>query len=108
MTFASFKQITDLMVKSSIDLDKSKDLNIDLLDFVEPYHITINFLWGQILTAEGLDWLDWFMYEKGYIQDGIGKSDFNAYDDDTEICKDLEGLYNYLTKNNYFKCANLK
>ena len=108
MTFANFKQITDLMVKSSIDLDKSKDLNIDLLDFVEPYHITINFLWGQILTVEGLDWLEWFMYEKGYIQDGLGKSDFGAYDGDTEICKDLEGLYDYLTKNNYFKCANLK
>jgi hypothetical protein len=48
--------------------------------------------------------LDWFLYEKDYIEDGIGRKELEAWDDDgAEICQNLKGLYDYLTKNNYFK-----
>lgn len=112
MTFDNFKQIIDSMVKSSSRLDKTHEIGIDLLEFVENYNQSIHFLWGQLLTIEGLDWFDWFMYEKNYIQDGIGNPEMQAFsktnDEEVEICKDLEGLYEYLKENNYFKCESPK
>ena len=53
------------------------------------------------------------MYEKNYIQDSIGNPEMQAYSktdngEEVEICKDLEGLYEYLKENNYFKCESPK
>ena len=62
----------------------------------------INVLWGHILTEEGLDWFNWFMYEKDGIS-GKPKKDMKANDGGKEILKDLKGLYNYLTTQKYFK-----
>jgi hypothetical protein len=112
MTFEKFKHIVDLMVQNSAKLDRSYENGIDLIDFTEGYSIVINYLWGQILTVEGLDWFDWFMYEKNYLQDGIGNPELTAYSTDNgeevEIIKDLEGLYEYLIENKYFKCVSQK
>ena len=38
MTFESFKQIADSMVKSSAKIDKTYEVGIDLLEFVEDYN----------------------------------------------------------------------
>lgn len=112
MTFEKFKHIVDLMVQNSAKLDRSHENGIDLIDFTEGYSIVINYLWGQILTPEGLDWFDWFMYEKNYLQDGIGNPELTAYSTDSgeevEIIKDLNGLYEYLIENKYFKCVSPK
>lgn len=113
MTFERFKFITDQMVQNSSKLDKSYEQGVDLLEFSEGYHVVIEYLWGEILTAEGLDWFSWFMYEKNYLQDGIGNPEMNAYHkindgEQVEIVKDLEGLYQYLVENNYFKCESQK
>ena len=113
MTFESFKFITDLMVQNSSRVDKSYDQGVDLVEFVEGYNVVTEYLWGEILTAEGLDWFNWFMYEKNYLQDGVGNPEMNAYSkindgEQVEICKDLEGLYEYLIENNYFKCESQK
>jgi hypothetical protein len=53
------------------------------------------------------------MYEKNYLQDGKGNPEMQAFsktndEEQVEICKDLEGLYNYLIENNYFKCESQK
>ena len=112
MTFEKFKHIVDLMVQNSAKLDRSYENGIDLIDFTEGYSIVINYLWGQVLTTDGLDWFDWFMYEKNYLQDGIGNPEMTAYSTDSgeqvEIIKDLEGLYEYLIENKYFKCVSQK
>lgn len=118
MVFEKFKEIIDLMVKSSSNLHKSFDIGLDLIEFTEDYSQTIRLLWMNLLTDEGIEWLDWFLYEKDYIHDGIGRSDINAYstihneltkdEEKIEIVEDLEGLYKYLLENNYFKCEKLK
>lgn len=118
MTFEEFKQVVDVMVQNSAKLDRSYENGVDLIEFTEGYNVVINYLWGNLLTAEGLDWFDWFMYEKNYLQDGQGNPEMQAfhktYDPlineqiSIEICKDLEGLYDYLIENNYFKCASQK
>jgi hypothetical protein len=103
MTFDTFKHLTDLMVEHSQKIHKCHDLGIDLFDAFDSQEVLIYKLWRQILTEDGVDWFSWFMYEKDYIHDGVGRADLTAHDNGTPICEDLKGLYEYLVKNNYFK-----
>ena len=102
MTFNKFKTLADLMVAQNQQVSAAYKLNIDLLDFNNSQDVLISNLWSYILTDHGKDWFDWFMYEKNYIHDGIGNS-LTASDDGKPICEDLQGLYDYLVENNYFK-----
>lgn len=103
MTFEHFKELTDLMVAQAKKTNAAHDAGIDLYEFIEPHESLIHKLWSCILTDYGLDWFMWFMYEKDYVGDGVGRKDLTAHDDETPICEDLKGLYEYLVKNNYFK-----
>ena len=102
MTFKEFKAVNDLMVSHHIKVSKAYDLNIDLLDFGNEQEGVIDALWNQILTIKGLDWFNWFLYEKDGIS-GKPKKDMKAHDGKKEICKDLKGIYDYLTTQKYFK-----
>lgn len=102
MTFEEFKGAVNLMTNHHIKVSMAYDLNIDLIDFCDTQGKLINVLWGHILTEEGLDWFNWFLYEKDGIS-GKPKKDMKAYDNKKEILKDLKGLYNYLTTQKYFK-----
>lgn len=103
MTFKEFKTLADLMVEQNRKVSAAYKLNIDLLDFNNSQEVLISNLWSYILTDHGKDWFDWFMYEKNYVHDGIGRADLTANDPNGPICEDLKGLYEYLVKNNYFK-----
>lgn len=105
MTFEKFKDLTDLMVKNSDRMNQAYRLGIDLYELYDINETLVSHLWDVILTDHGLDWFNWFMYEKDYIHDGVGRADMTATDDGTPICEDLKGLYEYLVKNNYFKIA---
>jgi hypothetical protein len=104
MTFNEFKTATDHMVEHHKKVMAAYQLNIDLIDFNNTQNVLINALWNQILTEDGKEWFDWFMYEKGYIEDGKGKRDMKAYDGDKEIVKNLKDLYKDLVTQKYFKC----
>jgi hypothetical protein len=113
MTFDNFKKIVDSMIESSKKIDKTYSAGIDVLEFVEPYNSTIRLLWSVILTEQGLDWFEWFMYEKNYVHDGVGDPEMQAFyqhndEEEVEIAKDLQGLYDYLVENNYFTCESQK
>jgi len=103
MKFEEFKDMTDLMVKHWKGVDKCYNIGIDIMDFLDTQETLVNALWDKILTVEGLDWFNWFMYEKNYISDGVGRADLTASADGKPICSDLQGLFDYLNENNYFK-----
>lgn len=102
MKFEDFKSMTDLMIKHWKGVDKCYNIGIDIHEFLDTQETLVNALWGHILTDEGIDWFNWFMYEKNYIHDGVGRPDLTASDDGEPICENLERLYEYLQKNNYF------
>lgn len=102
MKFEEFKDLTDLMVKHWKGVDKCYNIGIDIHEFLDTQERLVNALWLKILTDEGHDWFNWFMYEKGYINDGVGRADLTASEDGNPICENLEGLYKYLKDNNYF------
>lgn len=103
MTFKEFKNLIDLMVENGKKINSIHKLGIGMYEFIDTYDVLIENLWSHILTVEGLDWLNWFLYEKGYINDGIGRDDLTATDNGKKICKNLKGLYTYILEKNYFK-----
>jgi hypothetical protein len=114
MKFENFKHAIDQMVENSKQISILYDTGLDLINFSDNYIKVNNLLWKELLTDTGFDWLEWFLYEKGYIENGVPDSEVKAYARtlepttnepiDVEIIQDLEQLYKYLIENNYFKC----
>ena len=102
MEYKLFKQIINLQIAHSQKIDNLYKLKIDLLEAFDEQEKVIDLLWKQVLTADGDEWLGWYLYEKDGIS-GKPRKDFKAHDGDVEICKDVKGLYEYLSKNKYFK-----
>ena len=103
MEYEKLEKYISILSDEHKKMNQAYKLGIDLLDFVDQYHVLFKMLWEEILTPEGLDWLEWFIWEKGGIENSI-REDLGAWDENgNPICQDLRGLYEYLTANNYFK-----
>jgi hypothetical protein len=102
MTYALFKQIIDWQIAHHKKIDDAYKLNINLIEAFDEQEKVIDALWKQVLTANGDEWLSWYLYEK-YGISGKPNKDLKAHDGDVEICKDVKGLYEYLIENKYFK-----
>jgi hypothetical protein len=100
----TFMSCCKRMKTSSTNIDAAYKLNIDLHEFMDDEHWVLQHLWSVVLTKEGYDWFSWFMYEKAYLYEL--REDMKAHDEHkNEICKDLDGLYDYLVTNNYFNTS---
>ena len=63
MTYENFLKFTlELQKQDRIITDLYKK-NIDLIEFVDPYHVIITILVEEVYGTEGLDWFSWFCYE---------------------------------------------
>jgi hypothetical protein len=95
MTYENFLKVILQQQKSDRVISELYKLNIDLLDFVDPYHHIISTLIKEIYGEEGYDWYSWFCYENDY---GTGTLTANEVDG-TPICYSHESLWEYLEKN---------
>lgn len=103
MKFEKFKEIIGVQVELCEKEDMANKAGITLWGLSESYSKVIDLLWNEILTVEGKDWLDWFLYENDYVADGVGKG-LDANDSNgKKICYSLESTYEFLKKNKYFK-----
>lgn len=104
MTFEEFEKILTLQHKHHVMLNSAYALKIDFIEAFSDLESAVSLMWKSILTKDGHDWLEWFLYEKDWIEDMIGRADMNAWDENqVEICQNLQELYNYLKQSNYFK-----
>ncbi len=102
MDFKDFKECIDNLSQIHLKNLEAYKLGIDIIDYHDPYEKAFNILWSEILTEEGMHWLGWYLYEKDGIS-GNPKEDMKAWDNDKEICKNLEDLHGYLVTNRYFR-----
>lgn len=102
MKYKTFKKIIELQIAHHNKIEAAYKLNIDLLEAFIEHETVISMLWDEILTDFGVDWLNWYLYEKNGIS-GYLKKKFTAHDGKVEICKNLKGLHEYLIKQKYFK-----
>jgi hypothetical protein len=92
MTYERFLKIILGLQKESRVISKLYDQKINLVDFVEPYHIIIQELLLEVYGEEGADWFNWFCYENDFGQKGL-----EAWDEDKNpICYSFESLWEYL------------
>jgi hypothetical protein len=103
MKYEDLEKYLYILSEQHKKLEELHKLGVDLIDFSDPYMTLTRILWMEILTSEGLDWLEWFIWERGGIE-GKPINEIGAWDENgNPICKDLKGVYEYLVANNYFK-----
>ena len=96
MLIKDFKKIIENIQKYSDKVSKLYELNVDLIDFNDEYYENQNILLKYIYTKEGLDWFDWFVYEKLLSNQ---PEEMTAHDaDGTEILKSVDELWEFLEK----------
>ncbi len=70
-------------------------LKIDLMEFVNGYHVIISTLITEIYGEDGYEWYYWFCYENNYGQGILTANEA----DGTPICYSHKSLWEYLEKN---------
>jgi len=92
MKYSKFQEITNAIKKQDKVISKLYKQKVDLLDFVDPYHVIISELIKEIYGEVGYDWWSWFCYENDF-----GEGKLEAWDETKKpICYDLKSLWEYL------------
>ena len=92
MTYENFLKVTLRLQKQERVINNLYKNNVDLIEFVDPYHQVISTLLEEVYGKEGLDWWSWFCYENDF-----GQGTLEAWDaDKNRICYSLESLWEFL------------
>jgi hypothetical protein len=104
MKFEKFRDTVGMQVAGYEKLEALNEVTgIDLSEFLVNWDVPIDNLWSEVLTKRGKELLDWFLWDNGYVFDGIGSEDI-LYDKNGEIVGNtLKEFYNYLKDNNLFR-----
>ena len=82
-----------LLEKQSMQIDRAYELNLDLIEFMDPLCQANDILIKEAFGEEAADWISWFMYERDF---GV-KDHIKAWDEDkNEICQTVDQLYDYV------------
>jgi hypothetical protein len=102
MKFEDFERILSMIDEQDSRVNQLYKNKIDIMEFVDPYHSVIAMLFKEIYGEQGYDWIGWFVYEND-----MGRKKLEAYEDDnTLICQDVKGLWEYIEKNHSWKKKN--
>lgn len=92
MTYEKFEKLIDTLKEIEDSVNVAYKININLLDFVDPYHKAINDLLEEVYGIEGSDWISWYCYEGEF-----GAKELEAFDaDGNPICYDLKSLWEHV------------
>jgi hypothetical protein len=95
MTYDKFSQIIDSLKQNSDTIHELYKMNVDLINFVDPYENVIADLIKEIYGEEGYDWFSWFVNEIDETK--TNKENPRAWDkEDNPICYDRKSLWQYL------------
>lgn len=94
MTYENFLKVTLRLQKQDRVMDTLYNHKVDLIDFVDPYHVIITELIKEIYGEKGYDWFAWFCYDCEYGSKGLEAWDENK----NRICYSHESLWEYLEK----------
>jgi hypothetical protein len=95
MTYENFLKVILRQQVLDRQIDEAYKLKIDLIEFVDGYHVIISTLIKEIYGEDGYEWYSWFCYENDY-----GSGTLKSHEaDGTPICYSHESLWEYLEKN---------
>ena len=88
MEFKEFEKLIEQIVEASDKDLSAARLGIDLINFVDTYHVISSILLTEYYGQEGAEWIEWYVYEK------LENPSLTAKDaDGNEICHNLESLW---------------
>lgn len=91
-----FKKILSLKKEVDEYVDQVEDiLKIDIFETksVDNFYTLFDIAFKNEYTIEGFDWISWFVFEK------MDREEIKAYDNDIEILKNIDELYEYVESN---------
>jgi hypothetical protein len=98
MNYEDFKDIIDLYKKTFEQFSELHDMGFDFFEgkykLSDQFSELFNYSLKTHYTSNGLEWIDWFIFESEYGTNGL-----KAHDNDIEICYSIESLYNYIEEN---------
>jgi len=114
MEYNKFKEIVNSIESHFKTTRKLHSLGVDILDLFDPIFKSISILIEEIYGKDGLNWLEWFMYESDFgkkdwsnvkvLNPETGKFEdkkdkYGAHDENgTPMCYSLKSTWEYLEK----------
>lgn len=121
MEYKTFLNLISKKKEISNDMSEAYKLGIDLLEYppLAKYESIIDSLLKELYNTEGIDWINWFMYESDFGErdfsksqvfelndegnmikvDDLDKSKYGAHDENGKpICYSIESLYDYVVQ----------
>ena len=90
MRYETFEKLITQLQTNSDRYKKLYDLGVDLLNYDEPNQKAISLLMEELFGKEGMEWIDWFLYERVSHSGEI----LEAWDkDNNPICYDIKSLW---------------
>jgi hypothetical protein len=84
-----FREIIKILMEHSKKIDALCQLDINLVNYDDDLQKIIHMLFLEIYSAIGVEWIDWYLYEKFN-----GTTILVAFDSNgKEICQDIDGLF---------------
>lgn len=99
MTYERFLKVILTLKKESEKLSQLYSNDVDLINFVDGYHIIIAELLKEIYGDDGYDKINWYCYENLFGLGGLEMWD----EDGKPICYSLVSLWRYLEDNHIKK-----
>lgn len=123
MKYENFLKVIMTQRKLEQQVHKAYVLKIDLMDFVDEYHIITKTLLTEIYGEEGYDWYSWFCWESDYGEKDWSKTalrlnedgsftkkepteeiEYGATDENgNPICYSFQSLWEYLESTYRYK-----
>jgi hypothetical protein len=82
MKYENFLKVVMTQRKMEEQVSKAYEIKINLIDFVEDYHLITKTLLTEIYGEQGYDWYTWFCYENEYGEKDWNKSTTLVRQDD--------------------------
>ena len=92
MKYEDFLSVGLQLQKQDKVIDKLNELNMDVMDLVDPYYMIVDKLMREVYGEEGADWFNWFCFENDFGTKGLGAWDENK----NPICYSWESLWECL------------
>lgn len=94
MKYEDFLFVGLQLQKQDRIIDKLNELNMDVMDLVDPYYMIVDKLMREVYGEEGADWFSWFCFENDFGTKGLEAWDAN----ENPICYSWESLWECLEK----------
>lgn len=100
MTIEDFTRFIEIETERQEKIDKLYHMDIDMIQFFEPFYEREKILLKYIYDEEGINWIEWYLFERPRLPEG----EHHAWDEnENPICYDIPSLYSFVEESHKIK-----